>query len=129
MDIRGSFSRLKEKLKHPGSKRKQDRTGADGADVGGVGVDPAGRLSPQLAVSPVVADLDSGDSSAKMECGSVTDSQKPSPGHNQPELGPVVQLPEGGFEHPFHGSGHHLEKNHGKEHPRTVSSDPPSKFL
>ena len=42
MDIRDSFSRLKKKLKHPGSKRKPDRTGADSARES---VDPAGLLS------------------------------------------------------------------------------------
>jgi len=48
-------------------------------------------------------------------------------GSNQRGLGPAIQLPKGGFEHPFHGSKYHL-KGHGKEHPRIVSEpdSPPS---
>ena len=46
MDIGESFSRLKKKLKYPGSKRKSDKTGADSDDKR---VDPAGSF-PQPAV-------------------------------------------------------------------------------
>ena len=42
MDIRKSFSKLKKKLKHPQSKRKPDRTGADS---GGERADLPGSLS------------------------------------------------------------------------------------
>lgn len=43
---------------------------------------------------------------------------------NPPEPGadPLpVQLPEGGFKHPFHGEQYDLEPVEGKEHPKTVS--------
>jgi len=50
MDIRESFSRLKKKLKYPGSKHKLDRTGADS---GGETADPANPLP--RPVSHVVA--------------------------------------------------------------------------
>ena len=45
MDIRESFSRLKKKLKHPGTGRRSDRARAD---PGRETVDPASSLSRQL---------------------------------------------------------------------------------
>ena len=65
---------------------------------------------------------------AKMERGSKTETvstMEASGSHDQPGLGRAVQLPEGGFEHPFHSSGYHLE-GHGKEHPRAVSRVSPA---
>jgi len=47
MDLRGSFSRLKKKIKHPESKRKPDRTGVDSD---GERLDPAGSLSQPVPV-------------------------------------------------------------------------------
>ena len=44
----------------------------------------------------------------------------------KPGLGPVLQLPKDGFEHPFHDSESHMSGHHGKEHPRTVSGDSPN---
>jgi hypothetical protein len=38
---------------------------------------------------------------------------------------PPPQLPEGGFDHPFHEPRWHLGATHEKQHPRTVSRDPP----
>ena len=41
-------------------------------------------------------------------------------GREQPGVN-AAQLPKGGFEHPFHGSSHHLKRPQGKEPPRIVS--------
>ena len=40
----------------------------------------------------------------------------------QPEQGRAVQLPEGGFEHPFQDARYYTGLSQGKEHPRTVST-------
>jgi len=48
---------------------------------------------------------------------------KPSARRDQPGLGPAVQFPKGGFEHPFHDSEDHVKGCQGKEHPRAVSGD------
>ena len=43
----------------------------------------------------------------------------------QPRRGRAVQLPKGGFEHPFQDSNWNLSASQGKEHPRTVSAGLP----
>ena len=46
---------------------------------------------------------------------------EPSTSRTRPQRGKAVQLPEGGFEHPFHDSSECRAGSHqGKEHPRTV---------
>jgi len=97
MDIRGSFSRLKKKLKQPGSKRKPDRTGAGS---GGEGSDPAGSLS-SLAVPHLV--VDSGHN--REDKGSNTDGRQirsagrlPAPGVPEPVPARRSNNGQGGIE-------------------------------
>ena len=38
----------------------------------------------------------------------------------------TLRLPEGGFNHPFQETAYDFGPRQGKEHPRTVSDDPPA---
>ena len=86
MDIRDSFSRLKKKLKHPGSKRKPDRTRLDpGA---GERVNPAGSLSRPTPHVTVGSGRNQGDSEVNTD-GHQSCSKDESPPPGVPERVPA----------------------------------------
>jgi len=79
MDIRDSFSRLKKKVKHLGSKQKPGKTGAD---VDGGSVDPD---SPLLQPEPHVV-VDDGEGNGADGNGKQTGPADRPPQPDEPEL-------------------------------------------